>query len=126
MATKRHRAKPVPQHLITTPPHGGRCAKCRAAILTCMCYGEPTSLDAVHLSLRGEAMALVAGIATYEVTVLGRGHPFPRSVFHISNGLPKYSYIHPAHRCGVSWIDVASIDERRIFDVHYAGAAPPF
>jgi hypothetical protein len=102
-AARRHRIRPVPTHL-----------------------GEPTSIENVHLSLRGEAVALVAGIRTYDITALGRAHPFPRMVDHIKHGLPKYSYIHPGHRCGVSWNDVANLDDRRLFDDHSPEGEPPF
>jgi hypothetical protein len=79
-----------------------------------MCYGNPSSLEPVHLSLVGEAKALVMGIWTYNVTVFGDGHPIPRAVYHIRNGLPEHSYIVPAHRCGVEWSAPMDLDDRVI------------
>lgn len=79
-----------------------------------MVHGEPTSLDNVHLSLHGEAKALVMGVWTYNVTIHGDGHPFNRAVYHIKSGLPKHSYIVPAHRCGVTWVAPTDLDTRCI------------
>lgn len=123
-ATKRRRAKPVPRHLITTPPRNGQCSKCHRKVLQGMIYGEPSSLEPVHLSLLGEAKALVMGIWTYNVTTIGDGHPFPRAVYHIRDGLPEHSYIVPAHRCGVFWCSPGDLDTREVRRYYGVGHVP--
>lgn len=121
----QRKPRPVPQHLISTPPRASLCVACKAEILTCMVHGEPTGLDPVHLNLKGEAVAIVSGAHTYEASPHGGGHPFRRRCSHIDEGLPVHGYIHPAHRCGVTW-QPDMIDGRRLFDVPYLGTTPPF
>lgn len=65
--------------------------------------GEPTQLDPARLTLAAEAEALISGLTTYTLIVLGRATPFRRRVAHIQAGLPQYGYIHAAHQCEKVW-----------------------
>lgn len=113
------------QHMICTVPKQDTCRACKQPILSCYVHGVPTRLDPVHLSLTGEAIALVSGARTYEVSVMGKRKGMRRVVEMITRGLPAYGYIHPQHVCGLRY-EKGALDERRLFEVDYAGSVPPF
>lgn len=125
MASRKTRPPAKFQYLVCTVPVMDVCKHCAMPVLRCLCHGAPTVLDLTHLSLLGEAMALVAGIPTYDVSVFDR-KPFKRIVEMIERGLPEYGYIHGAHRCGIMWVDPAHRDQRKLFEATYTGMAPPF
>lgn len=127
MAPRKMAPRKATQHLINTRPKRSQCPRCGAEVLSCYVSGEMTRLDPVHLTLLAEALHLCATPdgRTYEVPVLGRDRAIRRNTGMISRGLPAYGFIHPSHRCGVSW-DGAYLDHREIFPVMYSGISPPF
>lgn len=108
----------------TTVPRKAKCAKCCRDVLTGLLYGERLSVDPNRLTLEGEADALVCGIPTYTLSVLGKAQPFRRTVPHILDGKPKHGYIHAAHVCEKHW-PTTMIDKEQIFD-RQRSEQPPF
>ena len=122
---KRRQPHP-PRHLETTHPVARMCSGCGAEVLAALVYGEHRVIDPVHINTAAKAMALVMGCETYEIGRVDKGKPMIRNAYLISTGLPQYGYIHPRHRCGMSWNDPGYRDERRLFEAVYTGMAPPF
>lgn len=122
---KMVKQKPPPRFLETTRPvaiaHG-----CRRRVLSCRVHGESRLIDPVRITLAAEAQALIMGLRTFEIGVLGKGYPSWRNRFAISAGYPKYGHIHPQHLCGMSWDSEGYRDQRSIFESAHTGDEPPF
>jgi len=119
------RTRPVPRHLICTRPTNITCMKCHRPVLYAIVYGEHVRMDPTHLSLKGEALALISGASTYQTGDTRDGAVRLRSVEMISRGLPATAYIHPSHQCGMNWQDYSD-GRSAAAPVLFSGAAPPF
>jgi hypothetical protein len=113
------------RHLVSTAPTPVEC-RCGAQVLSCLVNGTRRRIDPAHLNALGEAMALVAGAATFECSVLGGSAMTRRNVTLIRDGVSHWRYVHPEHRCGVSWDHEQYLDGREVFGVAYTGVVPPF
>jgi hypothetical protein len=83
-------------------------------------------MDPIHLNLKGEAVALLARLRTYQTGDFRDGDTRLRSVEMIKRGLPTPAYIHPRHMCGMVW-DTKLLDDTLVgYVMTYAGMAPPF
>lgn len=120
-------ARRPPEHLICTRPQPGACNHCRSYVLLALSYGESVTLDPVHLSARGEATALVSGAQTFAAGDTRDGVCRLRSVQMIRAGLPTNGWVHPAHRCGMTYTGDC-LDTRNLWSTpaYYLGAVPPF
>jgi hypothetical protein len=91
-----------PIHQETTKPTKSACRLCNEDVWFCYIKGEPTRLDPHPLTLKGEAVALLCNLHTYEVG-FGRSMPFRRRAAHIQAGYPMYGHIYSSHHCEVQW-----------------------
>lgn len=121
MKKKDNRA---PVYLETTQPVRTKCRTCKRDVLSGLIKGEQVRLDPARITLAAEAEALIAGINTYSLLVLGRATPFRRRVYHIQEGLPLYGYIHAEHRCEKHWA-TEQIEKGEIF-ARTESDEPPF
>lgn len=101
------------------------CPHCRAPILAGLdadICALSVRVDMTPINEMGEAIALLAGRRTYDLTGDGSGKRlYLREEEHIKNG--RRSVVLPAHRCGQSlaaYIDDRPSEKRRIPEV------PPF
>lgn len=116
-----------PEHLVCTRPKPAACKHCRGYILICLSYGEAVELEPVHVSAKGEAVALVSGLQTFTAGDTRDGVARLRSVQMIQAGLPSGGWVHPAHRCGMKY-EGDCLDTRNLWSTpaYYLGAVPPF
>jgi hypothetical protein len=107
----------------STVPVAAACPSCGARILIGW-LGEARvlALDAEALSLLGETQALIAGLATYEVSGFGMIRRGAEAIKYVPQ--PVVTDIHREHRCGTKPIEGA---EKRIpKPAKYWGDDPPF
>lgn len=116
VTSKKKRERPAPRYLVTTIPKVSRCIKCRRVMLSAYVFGDRITIDPQPVNLRAEAMALIMGIGTYEMSLIGKPYPRHRNKFDIRDGLPSYGRVHPQHCCGMQWTDPQYRDSRKIFD----------
>lgn len=120
------RRKPPPQYQVTTSPVAEIHRPCRRRVLRAWVTGEHRLMDPARITLHAEAAALVMGLRTFEVCVLGKGYPSRRNVSMIEEGYPKYGFIHAQHSCGMCWDSEVYRDSRTLFGNGYDGETPPF
>jgi hypothetical protein len=126
MSGKKKAAAKPPVHFETTAPRKVKCGRCKQDVYTSMLHGERIWISVERLTLEGELDALLCGLRTYELPVLGRAVPFRRSADHIAFGKPKYGYIHATHSCEKRWPTVL-IETEPIFKQELPeDGSPPF
>jgi len=119
MAAPRRRrngtAAASPEHLITTSLTDTKCRACGGATMTGHCDGMRVSLDPKRINPVGEAVALLAGLATYEIDVTARRgrEPWHRGVWRLRAPWPTKRFVHPGHDCRRRWPAVC-IDTRPV------------
>lgn len=94
---------PTPEILISTNIRPSACSRCGKPINTGYVSGGRVYLDRMWLSLKGELLALVSGLKTYQTQLGGRGKVFVRRPYHIERGAPEWGKILAQHRCEHRW-----------------------
>lgn len=124
---KPKRQRETQQSFVSTHPKANRCRDCGAVVLACYVRGVMTRVEPMHVNLVGEAVAVLAGLRTYEISRVGDGKMSRRNAGMIREGLPRWGWIHPEHRCGMDWAPEGYRDSRTVaVPVVYNGASPPF
>lgn len=88
---------PTFRHLINTRPRADTCPTCRHIVITARTRGWPTTADPQPLNNLGEAAALLAGRATFN---LHHDRLTRRDHFRIAGNRQPRGTVIATHRCG--------------------------
>lgn len=94
---------PAPEILISTVFRPTACARCNKPTRTGYVRGVRVQCDRMWLNPKGELLALVSGLRTYQTQLGGRGKVFQRRPDHIEKGIPQWGKILAEHRCEHRW-----------------------
>jgi hypothetical protein len=125
-STTRRAPRSAREHLICTPPRASTCPQCKTKILVAHCYGEPVRLDCAHLNRRGEVIALISGIGTYQWGDTRDEKVRRRSPGMIAKEWPLIAWVHADHRCGFQWQPEHLEQRVQCAPLPYSGVVPPF
>lgn len=90
-----------------TKPRAGQCTSCGADVLEARTTaGLDVRVDATRLSTLGELDAVLAGVPTYTHHVIpgDLAHRYPLVIRSRPAGVTPRQDVHPAHRCGQTWL----------------------
>jgi hypothetical protein len=118
--------RPPPEHLVCTAPKASVCGSCGVKVLRALAYGERVRLDVAHINRKGEVVALISGIGTYQWGDTKDEHVRRRNAGMISRQWPAVAWVHADHRCGFVW-DQEYLDTRiPSGGLPYSQSEPPF